>query len=277
MVVSQTCFTQGSQSPCLSRSPMPRQPRDLPEDCAFHITVRCNNKEFNLARRILRELFLEVIAKAKERFNFHLYGLCLMPNHVHYLLSPDRPEELPPLMHWLNWYSAMACNQLLNRKGHFWEERYFSVAIPHRDTERILKVLRYIHANPKAAGLRFGFTYAFSNYGCYARLTDDGLTEWHPAFLSLAETLEGCAYYYREFCKRYTPRKKKTTARQNWGSRFLKGFQQKLQKMEQRGRARDPDQLNLNFGGYQVDPLGSWFGSKAAQVFIAANGAAGMR
>ena len=74
------------------------------------------------------------------------------------------------------------------------------------------------------------------------------------------------------------PKKKKTTARQNWGSRFLKGLQQKLQKMEQRGKAkaRDPDQLNLNFGGYRVDPLGSWFGSKAAQLFIAANGAAGM-
>jgi hypothetical protein len=23
-------------------------------------------------------------------------------------------------MHWLNWYSAMTFNALLNRKGHFW-------------------------------------------------------------------------------------------------------------------------------------------------------------
>ncbi len=48
---------------------MPRQPRELPPNCSFHITVRCNNKEFNLAQRATRELFLEVIAKAKENLN----------------------------------------------------------------------------------------------------------------------------------------------------------------------------------------------------------------
>ncbi len=162
-----------------------------------------------------------MIAKAKEKFEFTLYGLCLMSNHMHYLLSPQNPEDLPKLMHWLNWYSAMCCNQLLNRTGHFWEQRYFSEAIPHSDTGRILAVLRYIHANPKAAGIRLGMTYAFSNYGSYARLTDDGLTEWHPAFLALGQTLEECANRYREFCKRYTPKKMKTTPRRNWGSRFL--------------------------------------------------------
>ena len=86
---------------------MPRQPRALPSDCAFHITVRCNNKEFNLAQRRLRECFLEVIAKARQTFEFKLYGLCLMCNHVDYLLAPQDSEELPKLMHWLNWYSAI--------------------------------------------------------------------------------------------------------------------------------------------------------------------------
>lgn len=32
----------------------------------------------------------------------------------------------------------------------------------------------------------------------------------------------------------------------------------------------------LNIGTYQVDPLGSWFGSNAAHAFIVANGAAKM-
>ncbi|MDB9407532.1 MULTISPECIES: hypothetical protein [Microcystis] len=29
--------------------------------------------------------------------------------------------------------------------------------------------------------MRSGFFYDFSNYGSYERLTDDGLTQWHPA------------------------------------------------------------------------------------------------
>ncbi|WP_255502876.1 transposase [Okeania sp. KiyG1] len=57
---------------------MPRLPRNLPSNCTFHTTVRCNNKEFNLAKRATRELLLEVIAKAKKKFEFKLYALCIM-------------------------------------------------------------------------------------------------------------------------------------------------------------------------------------------------------
>jgi putative transposase len=39
--------------------------------------------------------------------------------------------------------------------------------------------------------MRYGFFYDFSNYGSYERLTDDGLTQWHPAFLRLGNTLFG--------------------------------------------------------------------------------------
>lgn len=43
------------------------------------------------------------------------------------------------------------------------------------------------------------FFYDFSNYGTYDRLTNDGLTELHPAFLLLGRTLEECAARYRGF------------------------------------------------------------------------------
>ncbi|NET26098.1 hypothetical protein [Okeania sp. SIO1I7] len=56
---------------------------------------------------------------------------------------------------------------------------------------------------------------------------------------------------------------------------MTKGFQAKP-----RGREGVPGQLNLDLETYQevyqVDPLGSWFGSKAAHTFITANGAAMM-
>ncbi|WP_432813573.1 transposase [Pantanalinema sp. GBBB05] len=47
-----------------------------------------------------------------------------MSNHVHYLIEPQHPEDLPKIMHWLNWYSAMCFNRMLNRTGHFWEKRH---------------------------------------------------------------------------------------------------------------------------------------------------------
>jgi hypothetical protein len=83
-----------------------------------------------------------------------------------------------------------------------------------------LNTLRYIHANPKAANIQPGFFYDFSNYGTYDQLTDDGLTQWHPAFLALAASLELCAEAYRKFCKQYQP-KPKPEKRYRWGSKLL--------------------------------------------------------
>ena len=50
-------------------------------------------------------------------------GICVMSNHVHYLIRPARPADMLRLMHWLNWYSAMLLKELLRRRGHFWERR----------------------------------------------------------------------------------------------------------------------------------------------------------
>jgi REP element-mobilizing transposase RayT len=48
---------------------------------------------------------------AKGKYGFKLYALCIMSNHVHYLLEPAQPEDLPQIMHWLNWYTAMCFNR----------------------------------------------------------------------------------------------------------------------------------------------------------------------
>src|SRR5262249_6743218 len=54
----------------------------------------------------------------------------------------------------------------------------------------------------------------------YARLTDDGLTQWHPVFLTLGETLAACSARYRAFCARYQPTAKHHQP-SRWGSRWL--------------------------------------------------------
>jgi len=73
--------------------------------------------------------------------------------------------------------------------------------------------------------MRSTFFYDFSNYGSYERLTDDGLTQWHPAFLQLGNSLEDCAKKYKGFCQRYKPKEKTTPTRCHWGSKLLAGVQ----------------------------------------------------
>lgn len=218
---------------------MPRLPRQLQADYCYHVTVRCNNREFRLTRLECRELLLSAIKRCQEKFGFKLYALCIMSNHVHYLLEPQQPEDLPKIMHWLNWYTAMCFNRLLNRTGHFWEKRYHSTGFPNTDKQRALNTLRYIHGNPKAANMQQGWFYDFSNYGSYDRLTDDGITQWHPAFFTLGKTLEICAAAYRNFCKQYKP-KPKPERKNYWGS-------QKLAKLRQKMKAKkvSPGQKSL--------------------------------
>jgi putative transposase len=199
---------------------MPRLPRELKDNYCYHITTRCNNREFRLTKDECREVLLFAIDECKRKYGFKLYGLCIMSNHVHYLLEPAVPEDLPKIMQWLNWYTAMCFNRMLNRTGHFWEKRYHSAGFPNSDHRRALNTLRYIHANPKAANIQQGFFYDFSNYGSYERLTDDGISQWHPAFLALGKTLDLCAEAYRQFCKKYKP-KPKTEKRNHWGSKLL--------------------------------------------------------
>jgi putative transposase len=82
---------------------------------------------------------------------------------------------------------------LLRRRDHFWEQRYHAVAVPDQDTGHAVRVLRCIHANPKAAGIIAGFDHAFSNDRSYVRPAEDGLTAWQQAYLRLGPTLEACA------------------------------------------------------------------------------------
>jgi len=186
----------------------------------FHITSRCNNREFRLTRLECRQVFLYILKKAIQKYKFKLYCLCIMSNHIHYLIEPQKTEDIPKIMHYLNWFSAMCFNRMLNRTGHFWEKRYHSTSFSNSDLRRGLNTLRYIHANPQAAGMQKGFFYDFSNYGVYERLGDDGLTTWHPAFLALGENLTECSEKYRKFCYQYQPQEKKSKGF-HWGSKLL--------------------------------------------------------
>ena len=169
-----------------------------------------------------------------------------MSNHVHYLLKPQQPEDLPKIMHWLNWFTAMCFNRLLNRTGHFWEKRYHSSGFPNTDYRRVLNTLRYIHANPKAANMQQGFFYDFSNYGVYDRLTQDDMPQWHPAFLTLGATLEICADAYRKFCKNYRPKPKKER-KSHWGKNLLAGLRP-IKKADK----TSPGQTRLPWDGWQA-------------------------
>lgn len=207
----------------------------------YHITTRCNNREFRLTRLECRQIFLYLLKKAILKYDFKLYSLCIMSNHIHYLIQPQNDEDIPKIMHYINWFSAMCFNRMLNRTGHFWEKRYHKTEFLTSDTRRALNTLRYIHANPQTAGMQKGFFYDFSNYGVYERLGDDGLTTWHPAFLALGESLTECSQKYRDFCYNYQPKEKKSKGF-HWGSKLLPKLTKKRKTSRSKTTPQKPDE-----------------------------------
>ena len=146
----------------------------------------------------------------------------------------------------IGWYSAMALNRLSGRCGHFWEARYYATAIAPKDHGHVLNTLRYIHANPKAAGVRKGFYDPYPNYGHYGRLECDGISEWHPSFLKLASTLKGCSMRCQNFCQQYHNHAK-GASKCHWGSRILKRLVETSRSSRNKSKRVSAGQLRLPF------------------------------
>ncbi|GAB4044655.1 REP-associated tyrosine transposase [Spirosoma litoris] len=84
-------------------------------------------------------------------YNLHAY--CVMPNHVHVLLTVLR-EDVPfyKVLQRLKTYTAVQANRLLNRTGQsFWQAESYDHAV--RNEKSFKRIVNYILHNPIKAGL----------------------------------------------------------------------------------------------------------------------------
>jgi putative DNA methylase len=96
----------------------------------------------------------EVVENALLHFDgdrYDLHAWCVMPNHVHVLVTPLHGNSLSSLVHSWKSFTAKEANRLLGRAGAFWLEEYFDRAI--RDENHFRRALEYIENNPVKAGL----------------------------------------------------------------------------------------------------------------------------
>jgi putative transposase len=85
------------------------------------------------------------------QFGVSLLGYCLMPNHVHWIAVPQSPVSLTKTFARAHGRYAQYCNSLLQRSGHFWQNRFYSCAL---DDAHLWAALRYVELNPVRSGLR---------------------------------------------------------------------------------------------------------------------------
>jgi putative transposase len=73
-----------------------------------------------------------------------------MPNHVHLVVDVWQ-TPLSELLNLWKGRSAREANRILGRGGRFWQREYFDRRI--RDSEHLLRAIRYTENNPTKAGL----------------------------------------------------------------------------------------------------------------------------
>ena len=66
---------------------MPRAPRQLVDGGIYHLIARGNNRQVLFTEEAQFRYFLDLLARAKNRYPAKLYHYCLMSNHVHLLLE----------------------------------------------------------------------------------------------------------------------------------------------------------------------------------------------
>jgi REP element-mobilizing transposase RayT len=115
------------------------------ENASYHITVRGNERRTIFRDDYDRDIFLEIIQAAYNRFNFIIHAFVLMDNHFHLLMeTPD--ANLSASMHHINGVYTQAFNRRYNRAGHLFQGRYKSIVVDCN--EYYLELIRYIHLNP---------------------------------------------------------------------------------------------------------------------------------
>jgi len=116
----------------------------------YHVIVRGNQRQKTFLIDQDYQVYLERLAKYREKYGYSVHAYCLMPNHVHLLLeSSDRP--LGKFMQGLQQSYSQYFNLQHRKVGHVFQGRYKAI-ICDRD-EYLLELVRYIHLNPVRASL----------------------------------------------------------------------------------------------------------------------------
>ena len=125
-----------------------------------------------------------------------LHAYVLMTNHIHLLLTPTHPQDVPRLIISLGRRYVQYINKTYRRTGTLWDSRYKSSPV-HADSYLLL-CQRYIELNPVRANMADDPAhYRWSSYRANALGVDDVLITPHFLYMDLAEDAIGRQAHYR--------------------------------------------------------------------------------
>jgi REP-associated tyrosine transposase len=162
---------------------MARIARFIVPGLPHHVTQRGNRRERVFFTDDDYALYHGLLASQCRKQGVACWAYCLMPNHVHLILVPDRQESLGRALGETHRRYSTAINARLGVTGHLFQARFGSAAM---DEEHLMAAARYVALNPVRARLvERAEDWRWSSVGAHLLGRDDGL-------VSVAPLIERC-------------------------------------------------------------------------------------
>ncbi len=180
---------------------MPRRARMYLPGLPYHIVQRGNNREACFVKPENYQFYLQLWQELSTRYGVAVHAYCLMTNHIHFLVTPEKDSALSNTLKVVGSRYAQYFNRKYKRTGTLWEGRHRSSLI---QSERyLLTCMRYIELNPvRASMVARPEEYRWSSYGINA-WGDTGWLKSHEEFQQLGRTTNDRCYAYRELFRHH--------------------------------------------------------------------------
>lgn len=176
---------------------MPRRARIILPGVPVHLIQRGNNRTACFFADEDYRFYLDNLAEQAVKHGCAVHAYCLMTNHVHLLLTPQRDSSLGGMMKALGQRYVQYVNRTYRRSGTLWEGRFRSCLL--QEEAYVLACYRYIELNPVRAGIvEHPAEYRWSSYRANAQ---GELAPWLTAqalYLALGKDEDACRGTYRE-------------------------------------------------------------------------------
>ncbi len=212
---------------------MARLARVIVPGIAHHVTQRGNRREPIFFEDGDQEVYRDLLAEQTRKRGVEVWAYCLMPNHVHLILTPSDDLGLGLAVGEAHRRYTNFVNARGRWTGHLFQRRFASVVM---DEAHLVAAARYVPMNPVRARLTARpQDWPWSSARAHLKGDDDGLVAVRPlldrigdfaAFLAEGEDPAACGAL----------RAAETTGRPLGNAAFIKGLERILGRRLARGR-----------------------------------------
>jgi putative transposase len=152
---------------------MARIARVVIPGCPHHIVHRGNRGDPVFLAPEHRTAYRRWLQEYAAEHELRVWAYCLMTNHVHLIVVPERADSLAFAVGYAHRRYAQWLNEKEGWVGHLWAGRYYSVPM---DEPHLWTATRYVETNPVRAGLaRRAQDYPWSSAASHALNRFDAL------------------------------------------------------------------------------------------------------